>query len=167
MHTSWLSFLPYHTDIGTPHSMYSLPLLMSVFIMAHIPLQSLARTNLCNLLYQGITQCSSLFIFSGGTSVSTWTFLGSWLTPCHEIILPEGNAGTDKDTFILVKLWICSLHTQSTFSNVSLWFLPYSSKPTIKMSSAIRNMLDMPLNNSLIFFLNGSPAEAVPNGSHI
>ena len=44
---------------------------------------------------------------------------------------------------------------------------PYSSKPAIKISSAIPNIFGMPLKNSYIFFWNMSPARAALNGDFI
>ena len=83
--------------------------------------------------------------------VSSFTFLGFKLKPCHEITSPN------KGTLVHLYIW-------STFSNVLSWFIPYFSEPPNKMSSAIPNKFDMPLNNSFIFFWNVSPAESAPNG---
>ena len=69
--------------------------------------------------------------------------------------------------FILIKLYISYLHTHSTFSTILFWSFPHSSKPVIKISPAVTNTFNVPLNNSSIFFWNMSSTGAAPNGSLI
>ena len=55
MHPFWLASLLFYKDPGSSYSTSSLLFLMSVFIVASIPLQSLLRTYLGDLLYLGVT----------------------------------------------------------------------------------------------------------------
>ena len=91
------------------------------FVVAHMPLQLLVRSCLGNLLYLGMT--AVLFsVFVGGMSESTLTSLESRLTPCHEIILPKNRILVHlKRHLSLLSFTFACLHTQSTFSNGSLW----------------------------------------------
>ena len=165
-HLSWLFSLPFHTDLGTFCYMSSLSLVMEVFVVAHIPVKLLVRMYLCNLVYWGMIVfpfCLQWWHVCKHLNISwVWDHILPWNYLIKEWMLVHLNRH-----FSLLSFRFAFLHTCDTFSNVSSWSLPHSSKPTIKMSSVITNTFDMPLNNLSIFFLNIPHTGAALNGSHM
>ena len=134
-----------YTDLGTSNSVSSLPSLMFVFTVAHILLQSLVKTYLDNF-------------HPGMPRVLFWILVVEYLEMCElfkdlgshpfcESKSPKkGMLVHLKRHLSLLSFMFACLHTQSTLSNVSSWYLTSSLKPAIKMSSVILNTFGIPLN---------------------
>ena len=109
-----------------------------------------------------------LLDFGGGMSVNAWTFLASRLTPYWEITSPKKGFSVylNRNSSLIHFRFAC-LHILHTLSNMTLWSLPSSSIPAIKMSSASLNAWGISLKNLSIFFWNLSHACSTPNGNHM
>ena len=92
-------------------------------------------------------------------------WIGSSLTPCHDITFPRKEILVHLNRHTLSLRFNCLHYICSIFSSISSWSLPCSSNPAIKMSSAMPRSFNMPLNRSFVIFWNMSLAGAVPNGS--
>ena len=67
--------------------------------------------------------------------------------------------------FVFESFRLACLHILRTLLSVAWLSLPISSKPAMRMSSAMLNTFDSPWNSSSIFLWNISPASTTPNGS--
>ena len=106
------------------------------------------------------------FVFGGGISISTFSFLGSGFTPCLDMISPKNGTDVHQKWHLslLIFRFTC-LHICSTLHSVSSWFLPSALYPAAKMSSAVPYTLGKSLNISFIFLWNISLVGAAPNSS--
>ena len=165
MYLCWLSSLLYCTDPGTSHSMSSLPLLMSVFVVACIPPQMLVKTYIGSFLYSGTT----VVPFWSSVVACLWALelfssLGLHLVMKLFLLKTGMLVHLKRNCSLLSFIFVC-LNIKITFPNVSSRSLPCSSKPAIKISSAIPNTSCMLLNNSSVFFCNMCSVGAGLNGS--
>ena len=128
--------------------MSSLLLLGSACVTAHTPLQSLVKMYLGNSVNSGMIAALS------SSSVVDLDFLESSLKPCHYIISPNNRMLIHPNRYLsLLSFRFYYQYIHSTFSNISSLFLSSSSKPAIKISSAIPNTFGMSLYNSSFFLL--------------
>ena len=99
---------------------------MWVSIGIHIPQQSLVRTYPSNEQYPGMT--AVLFTFRQCMAISTCTFLGSGLTPDHDITSQVNGMLVHQNRHLsLLSFRLAFLHILRTLSRVTSWLLPMSS----------------------------------------
>ena len=111
---------------------------------------------------------SSLLLLSDGMPIRILIFCGYGCIPFLDITSPKNGMDIHlKWHLSLFNFRLTSLHLCSTLYTVSSWSLPFSSKPTTRIPSAMPKTFGISLKISSIFHWNMWPAGAAPNSSHL